>query len=1627
MEEPHPMDKPNTLSFRERQQQELEVIKSIFNKDVDVLRPNCMPDVPAAQWKPTEVRISLTPLRDSKNDTQEIHVRAKLHITCPSKYPKVPPKIQLEDVQGLSDRHIKELLRRLLVESETLRGEVMIYELTQVVQSFLRRYNMPPKGSLYDQMVQENEKREKERQEMKQLKEQLERQTLMEEVERQKEMFKTAVKRREEPRRSMSETNYQDHSSESSENSSPYCRGHFYANKCVEHRNSERLYFHKVGRQVQRGSCLGHSQKGFIAYTGIDLDSGQLLYVTEWTIKYLQLDKKCGIGGHCYWVSTESRCNGNHRVDVVISSIEKQVASLAQLQHKNLVQYECVLCKKGKEGLIVYLVQDFVLGTSLSNITTTIGWCTEGVRMVARGVLAALVYLHNKGVSHSRLLSSTVFMDNTGALRCTDFSLVSNLLELVGGAEQSTTQGDLPDFGALVESLMPSQTYEMRDFIEKCNSERTLSASELLEHPFLHTSLPGQDDKNNQLAIALTHRGPRRKSSGTPDVAARLDTRTPDRDLEQQQRSLQLQRKQLHQLGASSAFTPIVPTGQSRLHTEFEILQYLGKGAFGDVLKVRNLLDNRSYALKRVRLSACNRTLYRKIRREVELLSRLNHENVVRYYNSWIETATDSDEEEMAKLMEDDEDSNTNEICYPSKSNKISLGAKENDEENSSSSMWSGYVPNDDSDSDGIEFVDSNGEVANYDDNEDETEKTEASKNVKRTNLPHVRQVLYIQMEFCEKCTLRTAIDSNLCDKPDDLWRYFREIAEGLSHIHQQGIIHRDLKPVNIFLDSRDQIKIGDFGLATTSFLALQSQQDQTAQHSTQVASIEDGTGTGKVGTTLYVAPELTGNASKSTYSIKVDMYTLGVILFEMAHQPFTTGMERVQTIMDLRTPAIVIPVYMLNNSKYDKTVQILRWLLNHDPAKRPTAEELLASDLVPPPPVEANILQEMIRTALKEPQSKAYKHLVARCLQQENNEVTEYTYNYGISTHTLDSTKSLKPIFEFVKAKIVSLFRKHGGIEVNTPLLSPLTKRSNPWNHPVRLMTRSGCVVLLPSDLRTEFARYIAMSGMHMMRRYCIDRVYREEKVFNCHPKQSYECAFDVITSGPDSPLIDAELLALASEISNEIPRLREKNMRIRMTHTYLLRAILTHCNVPTTSYKELFANVADFVEGRITKFQLHSSVTTIMEKSRSSASALIDLLQVNFLLSCTRSNVDESPLKTLLRGKGEAALLARNALKQLESVMELAQSLGLTCPIYIFTGLPISFERINNIGVVWQLIADIKPNRLARPSVLATGERYDTLLNDFQEQAQRLNKNVPVRGVRAAGLSIWLDKLVAAIDPNDIKECRAVDVGICVHGTHAPHKQIADIMRLLWSSNIRCCVAESAFDTGEEAQDLVKLGALHIILVAENGGMRILSWERDRFNERHVTRTELKEFVNKLRSELGGANVNEYANQLAIASPGGSSSGNSGGNSGRGDGGLCSSASSSSIKNGYSSRLPNVEVIFMLHEKLTHNMKRRYENQVSQQMSATLSQFTKKESVVVLVVDLPTTLVNAIVGAVYPRDIDKRESQIEFYQLGERYPKYKRYIFEIKNEIRDYIIGDKTIIVALFTISDSYYRVIL
>lgn len=346
----------------------------------------------------------------------------------------------------------------------------------------------------------------------------------------------------------------------------------------------------------------GHSQNGSIAYSGIDSETGQLLYITEWNIKYGQLESKCTI--NCKM--EPSKCNG-HSIEEIINCIDREVAYLSQIRHKNLVTYEAISCLRRKDGLVIYLVQDFVLGTSVNSISTSLGWSYTGVSIIAKGILDALIYLHNKGISHSNIDDCSVFMDNSGLCRVSDFALIPYLSNLMGMPRDK--QGDLPALGIMIESLILPNS-DMFDFIELCKSERTLTASELLEHPFLS---PNRSiDTNNSQPFYV----PEKKQNDTSVVST---------------------------------------TGRSRLQTEFEVLQWLGQGAYGDVLKVKNILDNRQYAIKRIPLTSRSKQIFKKMTREVELLSRLNHENVVRYFNSWIENASESDLKQYAIPEVEDE------------------------------------------------------------------------------------------------------------------------------------------------------------------------------------------------------------------------------------------------------------------------------------------------------------------------------------------------------------------------------------------------------------------------------------------------------------------------------------------------------------------------------------------------------------------------------------------------------------------------------------------------------------------------------------------------------------------------------------------------------------------------------------------------------------------------------------------------------------------------------------------------------------------------------------------------------------------------------------------------------------
>ncbi|KAK4315615.1 hypothetical protein Pmani_013179 [Petrolisthes manimaculis] len=112
----------------------------------------------------------------------------------------------------------------------------------------------------------------------------------------------------------------------------------------------------------------------------------------------------------------------------------------------------------------------------------------------------------------------------------------------------------------------------------------------------------------------------------------------------------------------------------SRYLTDFEQLHCLGKGGFGMVFHVRNKLDENEYAVKRIILPAKEKSAER-VKREVRALAKLNHTNIVRYYNSWIESPPPGWQDEVDALWKNCEALSTSLMSPSEDTNPRETGA----------------------------------------------------------------------------------------------------------------------------------------------------------------------------------------------------------------------------------------------------------------------------------------------------------------------------------------------------------------------------------------------------------------------------------------------------------------------------------------------------------------------------------------------------------------------------------------------------------------------------------------------------------------------------------------------------------------------------------------------------------------------------------------------------------------------------------------------------------------------------------------------------------------------------------------------------------------------------------------
>ena len=335
------------------------------------------------------------------------------------------------------------------------------------------------------------------------------------------------------------------------------------------------------------------------------------------------------------------------------------------------------------------------------------------------------------------------------------------------------------------------------------------------------------------------------------------------------------------------------------------------------------------------------------------------------------------------------------------------------------------------------------------------------------------------------------------------------------------------------------------------------------------------------------------------------------------------------------------------------KQTHIIRWLLHHNPDERPTSQELLKSQHIPPK-LEDNELEEILNHTLATTNSTRYRTLISYVMNQEiaQNKL-DLTYDFERVTTLFYGKHAV--VEQLVRNKLVDIFLKHGFLMLNTPLLVP----KNAYKHAetaVMVMDHSGAVLTLPYDLRTSFARYLARNSFPSLKRYSISHVYRDTRILGVHPREHSECAIDIATSSPCDLVPDAEILYTVSKIICDFPSLVSRNYYIRINHAILTKSILAVNGVA----EEKIPEIISLLQESRSEMDRVQHLNKFLESLGLGEKTVVNICG---LLKETAFDNAKSALGHMSRGRRTACHRIRNAVQELEKIVKHARRLGRCC----------------------------------------------------------------------------------------------------------------------------------------------------------------------------------------------------------------------------------------------------------------------------------------------------------------------------------------------------------------------------
>ena len=193
---------------------------------------------------------------------------------------------------------------------------------------------------------------------------------------------------------------------------------------------------------------------------------------------------------------------------------------------------------------------------------------------------------------------------------------------------------------------------------------------------------------------------------------------------------------------------------------------------------------------------------------------------------------------------------------------------------------------------------------------------------------------LYLEMEFIEGETLNLFAKRYRGDE-QNLYKYLiaiiADISSGLKYMHSRGVIHRDIKPENIIINTKNNPKLIDIGLACSTLKDNKPILCNVDKRNINCCS-------GAVGTPLYSAPELL--LFKISY-FSSDMFSLGASIYNAAIDKFLYELDSNATMNDLLYAIRYSPLPKLETNNSELNYLVNRMLV-FEPLDRITEEEIL-------------------------------------------------------------------------------------------------------------------------------------------------------------------------------------------------------------------------------------------------------------------------------------------------------------------------------------------------------------------------------------------------------------------------------------------------------------------------------------------------------------------------------------------------------------------------------------------------------------------------------------------------------------------------------------------------------------